>query len=272
MSLRHCPLLYIFLETAYMTSQRHTIEVDIGLPVIDFDDRPGVRHGVVNYDAGSMIVSLNLSSHQRTGRDGSDGLMTVYDVPRGGRGPITDENGHHYVLNQATTAYRPVVAELRLVTEDLESSYAFYRNILGLTPFDGNQARFAATVTDQSRPGTVTPPDGDQARFTAGAVTLVIERLPAAIASQRARRDTYLLVFYTRDIRETCAALSGRGLAFKGRKVGSRDFGSTIHFDDPAGHRFCLYEPSAKALATETGRKLRQVVAGCEGALPVGLR
>jgi predicted enzyme related to lactoylglutathione lyase len=251
MSLRHCPLLYVFLETAYMISQRHTIEVDIGLPVIDLDDRPGVRHGVVNYDAGSMVVSLNLSSHQRIGRDGSDGLMIVFDVPRDGRGPTTDENGHHYVLKQVTKAYRPSIAELRLVTEDLESSCAFYRDVLDLAPQSFN---------------------GGQARFAAGAVTLVLERLPAPVVDQRARRDTYLLVFYTRDIRETCAALSDRGLVFKGRKVGSRDFGSTIHFDDPAGHRFCLYEPSARALATETGRKLRQVVAGCEGALPVGMR
>lgn len=264
MSLRHCPLLYVFLETAYMISQRHTIEVDIGLPVIDLDNRPGVRHGVVNYDAGSMIVSLNLSSHQRIGRDGSDGLTIVFDIPRcgsprDGHGPITDENGHHYVLNQVTTAHRPSIAELRLVTEDLESSCAFYQDALGLAPqlLNGDQARLS---------------NGDQARFTAGAVTLVLDRLPAPIAGQRARRDTYLLVFYTRDIRETCAALSDRGLVFRGRKVGSRDFGSTIHFDDPAGHRFCLYEPSAQALATETGRKLRQVVAGCEGALPVGMR
>lgn len=251
MSLRHCPLLYVFLETAELAAQRRTFEVDIGLPVIGVDDRPSVRHGVINYDAGDIIVSLNLSSQQRIGRDGTDGLETVFEVPHEESKTITDENGHHYVLNQVATACRcPAVAELRLATEDLESSSAFYRDVLGVTPLSL---------------------DADQASFAAGAVTLVLERLPQSVARRRARRDTYLLVFHTRAIRDTCTALSARGLAFKGRKVGSRDFGSTIHFDDPSGHRFCLYEPSAVALATDTGRKLRQVVAGCDGTLPIGL-
>jgi predicted enzyme related to lactoylglutathione lyase len=244
MSLCHHPLLYLFLETGDLTAQRHTLEAGIGLQVLAVDDTPGVRHGVVSYDAGTLLVSLNLASRRRTAGGGTDGLVTVFEAPRG---PcmITDSDGHHFLLNP-TPARIPLVAELRLATADLTSSVAFYRDVLGLSP----------TFRDASR-----------AEFDAGAVTLVLEHLP-----EPRRHDRYLLVFHTREIRATCEALAAKGLVFRGRKVGTRGFGSTIHFDDPSGHRFCLYEPSAEALAGDAGRKVRQVLSACDGALPIGLR
>jgi catechol 2,3-dioxygenase-like lactoylglutathione lyase family enzyme len=245
MSLCHHPLVYLFLETADLAAARHTLGTAIGLPVIGVDETPGVRHGVVSYDAGVLIVSLNLASRRRAAGTGTDGLVTVFDVPRG-HGAITDQDGHHYLRNEIGTGCPvPSVTQLRLATADVESSVAFYRDVLGLTPLRHD----------------------DGVGFVAGAVTLVLEYVP-----EPRRHDTYLLVFHTRAIEDTRAALSARGLAFLGRKVGTRAFGSTVHFDDPSGHRFCLYEPSAQALATGVGRKVCQVVAGCDGVLPIGLR
>lgn len=254
MSLAHRPLLYVFLETADLAAQRAVLETDVGLRLLGVDDREGVRHGVVTYHAGTVLCSLNLSPRTRFARPGADALLTVFNIDRtpASPGPVTDGHGHHYLHRRCATACQvPSVTELRLATEDLAGSAEFYDTVLGLGP----SAR-----------------DADSVRYSVGAITLVLERFPSPLPVDRNRVDTYLLVFHTPSIRDTCAALADRGLEFSGRKVGTREFGDTIRFADPNGHRFCLYEPSAEALATPVGSALRQIVAGCDYLLPRGSR
>lgn len=252
MSLRHCPLVYVFLETCELGLQRETIESGVGLPVLAVETRPAVRHSVVKYDAGTMVLSLNLSSPSRFQPAGSDGLTTVFDVaPAWGKesGSITDAHGHHYIFQQAAIPYTsPVVAELRFWVVDLDATVRFYRDVLGLQLISREM---------------------DTASFETGVVTLVFERLLVAVDGQYLRRNTYLLVFHTCSIRRTCSALAAQGLAFKGRNIGSRELGRTIGFDDPSGNRFCLYEPSQESLMSPSGRKIRQIMVGCDAGLPI---
>jgi predicted enzyme related to lactoylglutathione lyase len=262
-SLRRSPLLYVFLETRQLTRQRELLESLIGLPVIEVESHlPHERHGVVKYDAGNLIISLNLAGSSRFRGDGSDALGTVLTVDPAwhideqlrnntglataqGRGLFTDMHGHHFLLRSApvdrTGHLRwPAVEELRLRVADLAVSVPFYRDVLGLD------------LLVQAE---------NTAHFATGTVRLVLECGQVAADGRHLRRNTYLLVFYSKDIEQTRAALMQRGLVFKTQRVGSGEIGWTIRFEDPSGHRFCLYEPSAESLTWGSGEKVMEIVA-----------
>ncbi len=226
-SLRDHPLLYVFLEAHDLAAQRRFLESDAGLPVLETDPDPRHRHGVVKYEAGTVILALNLSPASRFVPAADEGLTMVF---AGGTEPRTDPHGHRYLLG----APGQPVAELRLRVDDLGASVAFYRDVLGL-----ECERSAATATVR----------------TAG-VPLVLEQGPSG------RHDTCLLVFHTGDIRKLRDELAGRGLRYSGRDVGSKKIGWTIRFTDPSGHRLCLYEPSEAALRWDSGRAVRAILAG----------
>ncbi|OJF11272.1 VOC family protein [Couchioplanes caeruleus] len=232
MTFRDLALLYVFLEAHDLAAQRSFLEHRLGLAVIETDEDPHHRHGVVKYDAGSLILSLNLSPASRFGTSGSDGLTIVCT---GGTTLTTDPHGHHFEVGD-----RPAtVAELRLRVADVAASVAFYRDVLGLRQ-----------------------PDPAAPAFATGSVPIVLQPAPLAADGRDIRYDTYLLVFHTSDIDRSTAELAAAGLTFTGRGVGSKDIGRTIRFTDPSGHRFCLYEPSDDALADGSGPTLRKILAG----------
>ena len=264
MSLRHSPLLYVFFETYQLTRQRELLESVIGLPIIEVEPhQPHHRHGIVKYDAGNLIISLNLSTASRFRKDGSDALATIFTVDQAWRigerqrdetnlvaahvgSLFTDLHGHHYIFRSGPTGRTahlnwPAVDELHLTVADLEASISFYRDVLGLELLEQVESR---------------------ARFATGTVRLALEHGQVALDGGRPRRNTYLLVFHTSDIERTRAELMQRGLTFKNRRVGFSEIGGTIRFEDPSGHRLCLYEPSAESLTWGSGRKVMDIVAG----------
>ncbi|MFD6160862.1 VOC family protein [Nocardia sp. NPDC060256] len=248
MTLQFSPLSHVFLDTADLAAQRGIVEGQLGLRLLATEADPKARHGVVSYDAGTLIISYNLMSRRQEELPAVlDKLVITFSSPVQRSLPAGDTDGHRYLLVKGSAGRRPAVTELRLATADLRTSSAFYRDVLGLTLLSRN---------------------GHQARFDAGAITLVLQHRRDASADSR--RGTYLLVFHTTDIKDCYVRLAGRGVAFKSRQIISQEFGRTMHFDDPTGHRFCLYEPSASFLTTAPGRKLMQISAGCEGMLPMG--
>ena len=232
MNLRDCPLLYVFLETRALADRRAFLESVVGLPVIEVDTSPGSRHGLVKYDAGTLLLSLNLSPARRFGVHASDGLAIVF---AGGRTWHTDTDGHHYRIGE----HRLSVSEVRLRVSDLASSVAFYRDVLGLQPLE---------VTA----GT--------ARLATRTVPIVLERQPLAVDGRPIRHNTYLLVFHTADINQMRASLTANGVNFSGRKLGLKEIGYTIRFTDPSGNRYCLYEPSEEVLTWSSGPRVREIV------------
>lgn len=261
MSLRGAPLLYVFMETSRIARQRMLFEQVLGLPLIEIEPHlPHHRHGITKYDAGGIIVSLNLSGPGRFRPGESDALATVFSVepvwpvrqllaPDLGLGSrdgrlFTDAEGHHFAFRPsagATGPGHPVVEELRLTVDDLDTSISFYRDLLDLELLES---------TDGS------------ARFATGSVSLLLARAAAAADGLRPRRHAYLLVFYTADIEKTHTALLARGLRFKNPRPGYSEIGGTIRFEDPSGQRFCLYEPSAECLAWESGPKVVEIASG----------
>jgi catechol 2,3-dioxygenase-like lactoylglutathione lyase family enzyme len=231
--LRHRPLLYLFLDTQALGPQRSLLECTIGLPPIEVDADPRHPHGVVKYDAGAVIVGLNVTSSRRFRPETRDALTTVLDH---GRKPVTDVWGHRFLLGS-----RPVVTEFRLQVMDLAMAIRFYRDALGLSVLDST-ARTA--------------------RLATGTVPLALEEDQRRTADGSARYDGHLLVFHTPDLRATRTLLAERGVRFTGRQIRRRDIGDTIRFTDPSGHGLCLYQPSEEVLGWPSGVKVKQILTG----------
>jgi catechol 2,3-dioxygenase-like lactoylglutathione lyase family enzyme len=258
MSLYRSPLMYVFFETYQLETERELFECSMGLPVLEIEPHlPHHRHGVVKYDAGNIILSLNWTSSDNFSADTSDGFLTVFDgnpgldvpgpypgvISTDGRGLVTDLHGHHFLFSSTTRGARdaapPAVQELRLMVKDLSASIVFYRDILGMEMLEEKNTA---------------------ARFAAGGVALVLEEKGTAPDGRRARHDTYLLVFYTPQIETVRRELIQRGLIFKGSHVGHSEIGATARFEDPSSHRICIYEPSQACLQWGSGRKVMEIM------------
>jgi predicted enzyme related to lactoylglutathione lyase len=250
--LRHAPLLYVFFDIAGLDAERMLLEDVTGLPVIEIEKhQPHERHGVVKYDAGPLILSLNLSTPGKFHDDFSDGLVTVLDVDPDARvrqrfgTRMTDPWGHHFELRPRAAAFGPpVVAELRLVVDDLDASVAFYGDRLGLVQLERGDGR---------------------ARFATGSADLVLDVASTAVDGRRPDHRTVLIVFHAAGIADVREELLERGVVFDNRRVAYSKIGGTTRFTDPSGHRFCLYEPSAESLGWGSGAKVIEVAHGAAG-------
>jgi catechol 2,3-dioxygenase-like lactoylglutathione lyase family enzyme len=257
--------MYVFYEMSQLDASRELYESIIGLPVIEIEPHlPHHHHGVIKYDAGDIILSFNLSGPSRFDDENSDGLVTVFNVDpawpaqrlRDAKTILTtqdeelytDTQGHHYVFRKfpaesAAAAARlpgPTVEEIRLTVQDLDVSIAYYRDILGLELLSQTEK---------------------VARFATGTVTLALERGELAPDGKNLAYNTYLIVFYCPHIEEMYSIMLKRGLEFKSNRVDYNEVGGTVRFDDPSGHRFCLYVPSEVSLKWESGPKVTEIAA-----------
>lgn len=256
MTLSHAPLMYVFFETYQLETEREFFECSIGLPVLEIESHlPHHRHGVVKYDAGKIILSLNWTSSDNFSDETSDGMTTVFDRNPGvdtpgpypgaisidDAGLVTDLHGHHFYFSRSCHGEPgpPSVQELRLCVHNLATSVSFYRDILGLELID-------------QRSGSV--------RFAAGGIDLSLYERSMGPDGRRMRYDTYLLVFYTPQIDEVRSSLMERGLVFKGSHIAHSEIGATARFEDPSGHRICIYEPSQACLSWGSGRKVTEIM------------
>lgn len=249
-SLCESQLLYLFLDVSSLARHRAFFEEALSMPVVENQFHlPHHHHGLVKYDAGGMILSLNVFGPGKFSGGRSDGLTVVCKlVPDGTstptRGParlFTDWDGHHFVLPNATGAGRSPrveVKELRLMVDDIRSAVRLYDGVLGLSLVD--------------RTGTT-------ARFATGTIDLVLEEGELAPDGLPIRRSTYLPVFYTADVTAMQAALEGRGLNFS-QGAGFSDIGGTARFSDDSGNTFCLYQPSEESLGWDSGQKVQELV------------
>jgi catechol 2,3-dioxygenase-like lactoylglutathione lyase family enzyme len=253
-SLQHAPLLYVFFEAHDMERERSFFERTLCLPILEIEPHlPHHRHGVVKYDAGRIILSLNLAGPGNFSPDTSDGLITVFagspepEILRSDpcvasvneQGTVTDIHGHHFGFAARDDQRGLAVRELRLVVADLAASTRFYRDIAGL------EALEQTTTT---------------ARFATATVDLVLTQSQLAPDGRRPRNDTYLLVFYTPQVEAERTALLERGVEFKGSRVAHSEIGATARFEDPSGHRICIYEPSEECLGWASGPKVTELM------------
>lgn len=253
--LADAPLMFVFLDISSLPRHRKLYEDVLGLRVIENQFHPPhEHHGLVKYDAGGTILSINLFA-ERKFRHMSDGLTLVCRTMAEGlperlaafgtvTGPdFTDADGHHYVLRQtppADPALATDILELRLAVDDLATSMPFYREVLGLRPIS-----VAA----------------DACRFATGSVDIVLEQRRSAVDGRPIRHNACLMVFYTADVLAAERALTQRGLSFRS-STGFSDIGGTARFTDPSGHIFCLYQPSAESLTWGSAGKVLELMTG----------
>lgn len=238
MNLRNASLLYLFLETPQVDEQQHFLETIVRLPVIETDTNPRSKHGLVKFDAGSLMISLNRSPFRRFPPDSSDGMLTIFAQ---GSTRITDRVGHHYLLDGISNDIPPRAVELVLHVGELASSITFYRDVLGFEPIHVGRAG---------------------ATFRTGTIPISLTVGSSAIDGRRIRYTSYLLVLHTPDIERTSECLTSNGVAFSSKRISESPPGRTLRFKDPSGHQFCLYQPSPAALEWPSGPKLRQIVGG----------
>jgi len=248
-------LLYVFLEIVDLDATRHFFEQVIGLPLIEVEPHmPHHRHGVVKYDGGSLILSLNLSKWARFDRDASDALVTVvaidavdleerparcgFGVSAGRRGIFTERHGHHFEFRRKPSG-ASTIEELQLTTNDLEASIAFYREVLEIPLLHRSL---------------------DAARFATGELDLVLHRGTTAADGRRPFLKSYLPVFYTPDIVATQRELIARGVFFRHSQPGFSEIGGSSRFKDPSGHTLCLYQPSEECLTWGSGPKVIELI------------
>jgi catechol 2,3-dioxygenase-like lactoylglutathione lyase family enzyme len=247
-------LLYLFLEVVDLDSARQFLERVIDLPLIEVEPHmPHHRHGVVKYDGGSLILSLNLSEWSGFDPHASDALVTAVAIDAVDleerlarscfgvscpRGIFTERHGHHFKFRRKPSG-PPTIEELRLVTNDLETSIAFYCNVLEFPLLHR------------------TP---DEARFAAGELDLVIYCGAMAADGRLPYLKSYLPVFYTPDIAKTQRELIARGVFFRCPRPGFSEIGGTSRFKDPSGHTLCLYQPSDECLTWGSGPKVIELI------------
>lgn len=255
-SLADAPLMFVFLDISSLPRHRRLYEDVLGLRVIENQfHSPHEHHGLVKYDAGGTILSINLFAERKFHRDDSDGVTLVcrttvddlpdrldaYGVATGTA--FTDVDGHHYVFQHNETPDPPLttdIVELRLAVDDVATSVPFYRDVLGLRQVDGG---------------------ANTCRFATGSLDLVLERRLSAVDGRPIRYSACLMVFYTSDVKAAEQALVRRGLTFR-TGAGFSDIGGTARFNDPSGHIFCLYQPSAESLTWGSAEKVLDLMTG----------
>jgi hypothetical protein len=98
-------------------------------------------------------------------------------------------------------------------------------------------------------------------RFATDSLDLVLDQCPSAVDGRPIRHSACLMVFYTSDVEAAKQALARRGLTFRSG-VGFSDIGGTARFNDPSGHIFCLYQPSAESLMWGSADKVLDLMTG----------
>ena len=255
-SLADAPLMFVFLDISSLPRHRRLYEDALGMRVIENQFHPPhEHHGLVKYDAGGTILSINLFAERKFRRGDADGVtlvcrttlddlpgrLSTYGVASGSR--FTDADGHHYLFRRVRPAGPTLatdIVELRLAVDDLSNSVLFYRDVLGLRIVGG---------------GTGT------CRFTTGSLDLVLYQRPRTAHGHPVRYNACLMVFYTPDVEASQLALKRRGLTFRTR-IGFSDIGGTVRFNDPSGHIFCLYQPSAESLTWGSADKVLDLMTG----------
>lgn len=245
------PLVYVFLDTSDLAGKRELLEAVLGLIPVETDPHaPHEHHGVIKYDAGPLLIALNIAGrppvppwqHALSLGVRSDdpaavlsGAARLGSTLEAGTDRFVDPDGHIFAVGAGPTGPgHAAVDELRLGVQSVPHALPFYLDQLGLA------------LTEQA-PG--------HAVVSTGNLRLRLQEGPAL------DKRGYLIVFHTPDLRTTRAVLERRGVVFRSG-VEDTEIGLTCRLSDPDHHVFCLYEPSDEALSWGAGAKIIEIAGG----------
>jgi catechol 2,3-dioxygenase-like lactoylglutathione lyase family enzyme len=150
---------------------------------------------------------------------------------------MQDELGQSLDESQGILAGSRIIY-LNLYVSDLAASRAFYEGMLGLRLIEANDS---------------------SVKYDTGQTLLCLSRASDHGVTLAARDRSADLTFLVNDLEGTRAELVDRGVEFSETLL-RYEIGATVHFYDPDGHWFSLYEPSEAAMTWPSGEKIRAVL------------
>jgi catechol 2,3-dioxygenase-like lactoylglutathione lyase family enzyme len=152
--------------------------------------------------------------------------------------------------------------------QDPDEAFAFYHESLGLLDLEGGPC---SRATSGDEDGVIKWDAGgllltthhiDGARSVSGVVSAseVEEHTCPPREIDEKRMKGVAPVFLVKDIEHVVQELSRNRVDFSHRPTWS-DIGAVASFEDPSGHMIFLYEPSAKALQSSSGAKIKEILA-----------
>lgn len=240
---------YIFIDVTDVDGARRFFEEALRFPVAsDILTPPHHIHGLVKYDAGSTLFSLN-KARPTFDRTASDHIVLDLACARddwwqlAARNPwirsvsgttVTSADNHVFRVEPGP----PSVCAIQYRVADLSATRSFYETALALefTPV----------------------PEGLSAQTDTMRLCFCHDRTDPTDRSAR-RSGLILTVLHAEDIHDRVAVLSRQGVSFLSN-VQESAIGRTVRFTDPDGHHFCLYEPSQGSLDERSGPVLRRLI------------
>lgn len=237
---------FLFIDVTDVAGARAFFETALGLPVAEDRFRPPHHiHGLVKYDAGSTLLSLNkarpgldrsasdfirlsLRTNRRNWRDAARASSWIASVS--GQ-TVTSIDNHVFDIEEAGSTE---VTALEFTTAHPADSKRFFQTAFAMTLVEGCGVLIGRTRTMdwRWRPGEID-------------------------ATQR-RTGLFLTVLHCDDLAADVATLESRGVRFLTPPQTSQ-IGLTVRFACPDGHHFCLYQPSAESMTWESGPVLRRL-------------
>jgi hypothetical protein len=251
MSFRETAPLFVFLDASAVDRTRSIIEGVFGLPIIENRFHPPHHHhGIIKYDAGPIIVSLNQAHPEKFDTGGDDGIACIFACPslertrqRAGEhglversdGVFVDPDNHAFRLIQdrVRTEGPAVVVGLELASAMPQAALEFFRH--------GGWLSYQI--------------DSDCSAVSAGPIELIVKRTRPVVP-----RHGFLTVLATRSVQATRERLVAAGFDVSPGKLSAIGWTATLR--DPDGRLLCLYEPSPEARAWESGRKVASLMSG----------
>lgn len=217
------------------------------------------------YDPDGHWFTLYEPSEEAMGWPSGEKIRTVWNINgRGAAKPVApsvvsgSQNG---VEKQGIVLDGKPIIYLFLFVKDVDTSFSFYHDGLGLLDLEGGPCSSQSTADDE---GVV--------KYDGGGVMLTSHHLdeapPVIDVSEHACPPRRLdpqhmegksVVFHVTGIEHMIEGLSGKGIQFNDGLQHSQ-IGAIARFKDPSGHTFYLYEPSTEALNWPSGTKLKQIL------------
>ena len=153
---------------------------------------------------------------------------------------------------------------------DPDASRRFYHEALGIRALEGGPCSEACNGDEEgvikydTGAFVLTTHHAFGAQTETGATIATPERVPVdgeVHACPPRSIDTVLMrgvapAFYVSDVNKVLGSLS----AYPPVSVNRSGIGTVATLDDPGGHRLFLYEPSAEAMASPSGQKIREIL------------
>lgn len=213
------------------------------------------------YEIGAITDFYDPDGHWFTIYETSDEAM---GWPSGSRIQAVRDMNRRRASNGSekfTLSGKPLIY-LFLFVQSADDAFRLYAETLGIRDIEGGPCSRASTADEE---GVIKYDTGGMMIATHALETVREEHEiidhpcpPRTVNPPQMRGKA--VVFHTDDIETTVAELSSKGVRF-GRGIARSGIGAVAEFADGSGHVFYLWEPSAEAMESPSGVKLRELLA-----------